>query len=299
MKARALLLAVLALIVGVATVRLARSWLAAQQAALATSAPGPAKPASVRILVAAHDLPTGAFLRAGDVRWQAWPEAPLDPSYLVEGRDKQAALTGAVVRARIAAGEPVGRGRVIAPGERGFLAAVLLPGDRAVTVPVTATTEVGGLVFPGDRVDLILSHLIRSAAGASAPARSASETVLTDLRVLAVDQTTDDVAGKPVLAKTATFEATPKQAEAIEVASQLGQLSLSLRSLAGEGAAAALPSGPVSHTWDSDVSPLLRARVQAAPRPVTVLRGEVGRRAAAAPAPPAPKLAAAIPGAPR
>jgi pilus assembly protein CpaB len=111
-----------------------------------------------------------------------------------------------------------------------------------------------------------------------------SETVITDIRVLAIDQTTDDKDGKPVLAKTVTFEVTPKQVEAIQVASELGRLSLSLRSLAHRDDVAALPPAGVSHTWDSDVSPLLQSAFGPANAPaVTVLRGD-----GAAPARPAP-----------
>jgi pilus assembly protein CpaB len=281
MKLRVIVLVVLALAVAFGTAQLARHWLAGQRAALA-AAKKAEKPAAF-VLVAVKDLPTGSFVQTEDLRWQAWPGQQVSESYLRKGKDKPEALAGAVVRLRIAAGEPVTVGRVIKPGDRGFLAAVLNPGMRAVSVPVTTTSGVAGLVFPGDRIDLILSHMVPDQSGRNLPPRAASETILSDIRVLAVDQTTNDQANKPVLAKTVTFEVTPKQAEAIEVAADLGKLSLSLRSLASDNVddsvAQVADANTVSYTWDSDVSPLLVRRphpVVAPPAPVvvTILRGE-------------------------
>lgn len=309
MKPRLIVLAALALLVAFGTAHMARNWLAGQREALEAEAK--AKRAGTFILVAARDLAIGSFVRVEDLRWQSWPDNDVHDTYLRQGRDKLESLAGAVVRQHIAAGTPVTLGQVIKPGDRGFLAAVLNPGMRAVSVPVTATSGIAGLVFPGDRVDLVLTHAIRDTRG-NAPPRNASETVLTDLRVLAVDQTTDDKDGKPVLARTVTFEVTPHQAEMIEVASELGKLTLSLRSLAqGEDDAAAKATGEdvVTYTWDSDVSVLLRPQPrhgdgEAPPNVVTVLRGESlttvpGGTPAAAAAPAAGPVPAAAIGAPR
>jgi pilus assembly protein CpaB len=287
MRLRAILFAGLAIVIAFGTVQLARNWLSKERSALEAQAKVPAKPIAY-VMVAAKDLPTGSFLRPADLRWQAWPDDQVDQHYLVKEKSKPEDLSGAVVRLKISAGEPVTAQRVIKPGDRGFLAAVLSPGTRAISVPVTSTSGVAGLVFPGDRVDLILSHQIKTEHDPNAAPRTASETVLSDIRVLAVDQTTNDQDNKPVLAKTVTFEVTPKQAEAIEVASDLGKLSLSLRSLAHEGnegeATMASIGTAVSHTWDSDVSPLL-SRMEQAPTPhaaptVTVLRGGSDKGAA-------------------
>lgn len=302
MKPRLIIFAVLALLVAFGTAHMARSWLAGQRAAL--EAQSKAKKTGTYILVAARDLATGSFVRVEDLRWQSWPDNDVHDTYLHQDKDKLESLAGAVVRQHIAAGTPVTLGQVIKPGDRGFLAAVLNPGMRAVSVPVTATSGIAGLVFPGDRVDLVLTHAIRDARG-SAPPRNASETVLTDLRVLAVDQTTDDKDGKPVLARTVTFEVTPHQAEMIEVASELGKLALSLRSLAqGEEDASGTTAGEdvVTYTWDSDVSVLMRPQArrgesESPPNVVTVLRGESvsvvpGGPSAAAPPAPAPATGA-------
>jgi pilus assembly protein CpaB len=278
MRLRAFLFAGLALLFALGTVYFVHAWLSKERALMAER--DKAEPSGTYVLVAAKALPTGRFVRVEDLRWQAWPAEQLGDSYLLKGKDTPQSLAGAVVRQNIAAGEPITYGRIAKPGDRGFLAAVLGPGMRAVSVPVTATSDVSGLIFPGDRVDLVLSHQIRDDVHPNAPARMASETVLSNLRVLAVDQSTANQNNTPVLAKTITFEVTPKQVEIIEVASSLGNLSLSLRSLAqGEegGGADGDDPGSISHTWDSEVSPLIVHHGASAPAPapiITVLRGE-------------------------
>jgi pilus assembly protein CpaB len=229
------------------------------------------------VLVAAHDLPSGTLVHEDDMTWQSWPDDKISDAYLRKDRDDPHALEGAVVRLRIAKGEPVGAGRLVKQGERGFLAAVLGPGMRATSIPLTATSDVAGLILPGDHVDLILSHPIADERQPNAPQRMAGETVLTDLRVVAIDQSVNDMDKKPLSGKTATFEVTPKQAEIIEVAKLIGNLSLVLRS-AGEDPHAddQAATGP-THTWDSEVSPLIRHQ-ELAPAAetsvtVTVLRG--------------------------
>ncbi len=294
MRQRNIVFVVLAVILFVGTIYIARSWVAAQRVQVVQE---PARPEvqSISVLVAAHDLATGSFVRPEDLRWQTWPEGQIADNYLLKDKDAPESLSGAVVKLRIAAGEPVTSNRVIKPGDRGFLAAVLSPGMRAVSVPVTAVSAVSGLLFPGDHVDLILSHQVKvstpkagDASGGTADAPSfVSETIQTDLRILAIDQSTADVEGKPTLAHTVTFEVTPKQVEAIEVSSMLGNLFMSLRGLAGsdmmadDGASSEEPSPShgvrsVSHTWDSDVSPLINHESAAASNIVTILRGEKG-----------------------
>ncbi|HYB10256.1 MAG TPA: Flp pilus assembly protein CpaB [Alphaproteobacteria bacterium] len=305
MKPRVFIFAALAIVIALGTAHVARNWLAEQRAAL-DAEKKPAKEAPY-VLVAAKDLPTGSFIRVEDLRWQPWPSDELSDNYLTKDNETPQALVGAVVRLRIAAGEPVTQGRFIKPGDRGFLAAVLEPGMRAVSVPVTATSGVAGLVFPGDRVDLILAHALKDDDNPNAMPRQASETVLTDVRVLAVDQTTNDQDNKPLLAKTITFEVTPKQVEVIDVAAELGKLSLSLRSLAhqGDNDFDARLRGPssVSHTWDSDVSPLIakpgtHSSLPNAPPVVTILRGEAAS-GGHAPSAPTPPPAATAEGAPK
>ena len=275
MKIRTAIFAVVALIMGLVTATFARHQLsAAREHVIQQAEQRPSTTAYV--LVAAHDIPSGALLQDEDMIWQSWPDDRLSDAYLRKDHDDAHALAGAVVRQHIGQGEPIGTGRVIHPGERGFLAAVLTPGSRAATVPLNSTADGAGLILPGDRVDLLLSHQIPDMETPNAPARTVSETVVTNLRVVAIDQNVNDQDKKPISGKTATFEVTPKQAEAIEVAKLIGNLSLVLRS-AGEPDKdpAKLVAEGTSHTWDSDVSPLMKRpdRGPGGVASVTILRG--------------------------
>jgi len=117
----------------------------------------------------------------------------------------------------------------VLPGSRSFMAAVLRPGMRAVSVGVTATSGISGFVFAGDQVDLLLTHKTGKGEDTS---HLVTETVLRNIRVLAVDQKVDAKPGDaPTIARTATFEVTPKQAEIVAIVSEMGRLSLALRSL--------------------------------------------------------------------
>ena len=289
MAARAILL--LALIAIGGTVIFARGWLAEREASVAVATPEATEAETVsRILVAAEDLPAGLFLGPEHVHWRPWPEEGLGETYLVERRDSPDAVHGAVVRRGIAKGEPIATGAVIKPGERGFLAAVLQPGYRGMSVPIDAVSGIAGLIFPGDRVDLILSHSIGDAMGEKDDERQASETILTNVRVLAIDQRIEDQGGEPKVARTATLEVLPEQAEGLALVRQLGVLSLSLRSLARDEEELmhiAAGGGPFdepepqrgeTHTWDSEVSLLIPSRqtAQSAPQ-VIVARGSESR----------------------
>ena len=281
MSIKAILLAVSALLIAAGTVYVAQDWLNAERAALEARMTPPEEEPTPFVLVAKESLAMGSFVKSEQLRWQAWPDDNLSESYVVKSAGEPTDFAGAVVRTRIAAGEPITAEKVVKPGDRGFLAAVLTPGTRAVSVPLNATTGISGFVFPGDRVDLILSHEIDNPNDEQRPIRQASETVLSNIRVLAVDQKTEDVNGKPTVAKTATLEVTPKQAEAIAVVTQLGKLSLSLRSLAtGEDQSVAgknggrVASADKTYTWDSEVSQLLSGgKAKAITKKVTVLRG--------------------------
>jgi pilus assembly protein CpaB len=267
----------IAVLISTGTVIGARSWLQAQ---LAAREPAPAPPTPVAIenrmvLVATGDLPAGQFVRPDNLHWQAWPEASIAENYVVEGKGKLEDYVGAVVRSGLTNGEPIADGRVVRPGDRGFMAAVLTPGYRAITVPVTPSSGLAGFVFPGDRVDVILTLTIQPEKDGQKDGaeRRASETVLTDIRVLATDQRADDQKREVTVAKTATLEVTPKQAEVIAVASEMGKLSLSLRSLAQDGELVAEAN---THTWDNDAARLLRTLPHSAGgagRKVSVVRG--------------------------
>ena len=165
------------------------------------------------MLVADTDLAAGIFIKPQHLRWQRWPTDDVPDSYVLRGKRTDTEMVGAVVRSSIATGEPITDGTVVKPGDRGFLAAVLDPGMRAVSVPVNATSSNAGLIFPGDRIDLILTQTLTSGDGST---RRVSETVLKDIRIIAMGAATSDLAeaGKAnEKAKTATFEVTPQQAE--------------------------------------------------------------------------------------
>ncbi len=250
MSLRRILLILLALSISGGTFLVGRSWLESQRVVVA--APPPA-PVETRVLVAHGDLAAGQFIRPENLRWQAWPSSGVSDAYATEGKQKIEDYVGAVVRASISDGEPITEGRIVRPGDRGFMAAVLTPGDRAVTVPVTVASGDAGFIFPGDRVDLILTVAMQEESGAKRQ-RFASETLLTDLRVLAVDQRSDDQSKEVMVAKTATLEVTPKQAETIALATELGKLSLSLRSLARKDGVDTVQ--PLDHIWDTEATHL-------------------------------------------
>lgn len=192
--------------------------------------------AGPEVLVATRALPVGTIIDAEAFRYQPWPQGLVQDAYFIKGEQGVSPqdLIGTVVRNEITAGQPVVEGALIKPGDRGFLAAALGPGMRAVTVPVNITSSVAGFIFPGDRVDMVLTQAV--AGTGEGPPLQASETILRNLRVLATNQSmsSKDANGKPVVTKisTVTLEATPKIAEKIAVAQTLGKLSLTLRALA-------------------------------------------------------------------
>jgi pilus assembly protein CpaB len=222
-----------ALIVAVGTALAARSMFAGAAAPSAEAAQ-PAEPEGPKVLVAKRALPVGTIITADAVGYQLWPQEMVQDAYFIDGEADMTKLLGTVVRLPITAGEPVTQGTLVAPGDRGFLAAALGPGMRAITVPVSAKTGVGGFVFPGDRVDMLLTQAID---GEENEGLQTTETILRNLRVLATDQSTETTTtedGKTVVRafRTVTFEVTPKIAERITVAQNVGSLSLVLRSLA-------------------------------------------------------------------
>lgn len=187
-----------------------------------------------KVLVAQRALPVGTIITADSVSFQNWPGELVKNAYYVEGQADMTKLLGTVVRFPITAGQPLTQGALVAPGDRGFLAAALAPGMRAITIPVSAKTGVGGFVFPGDRVDLMLTQDVRGEGGGES--LRTAETILRNLRVLATDQATDSevVDGKTVVHafRTVTLEVTPRIAEKVAVAQEIGEISLSLRAIA-------------------------------------------------------------------
>ena len=223
-----------ALVIAVITAVMAKNMFIGAGAAQAEAAP--AVPVGPKILVARKALPVGTIIDQESLTFQAWPKEMMQNAYYVEGGVDSdiSKLLGTVVRNPITAGQPVTRGALVGPNDRGFLAAALGPGMRAVTVPVSVTSGVAGFVFPGDRVDMVLTQEVRG--GGDGPPLRVSETIVRNLRVLATDQRIDgkneDGKTEAKISSTVTIEATPRLAEKIAVAQSLGMLSLSLRSIA-------------------------------------------------------------------
>ena len=232
MDVKKLALLVGALVIAVVTAVMAKNMFAGAGAQQASAAP--AVPVGPKVLVAKKALPVGTIIDADSFSFQPWPKELMQGAYYIETQPDSKNLAGTVVRYAITAGQPVTRGSLVGPEDRGFLAAALGPGMRAVTVKVSSTSGVAGFVFPGDHVDLVLTQTV--SGGGDGPALKVSETIVRNIRVLATDQrTTDkDKDGKTVVktASNVTFEVTPKIAEKIAVAESLGSLSLSLRSIA-------------------------------------------------------------------
>ena len=231
MDKKKLMLLLGALIIAIGTSLAARSLFAGASAPKAEAAQVNTGP---KVLVAQRALPVGTIITADSTAFQSWPKDMVQDAYFVEGAADLTKLLGTVVRYPITAGQPLTQGALVAPGDRGFLAAALGPGMRATTITVSKATGVAGFVFPGDRIDLMLTQTVNS-NGDGEPLKAA-ETILRNLRVLATDQTTQSTTenGKTVVRTfgTVTLEVTPRIAEKIAVADTIGTLNLSLRSIA-------------------------------------------------------------------
>jgi pilus assembly protein CpaB len=208
----------------------------------------PTPVSTVQVLVAAARLEPGQMLSAADVRWQQWPSKGVDGGFILKnsGLSSAAAIEGTVVRAPMVEGEPVTFTKIVKSQASGFMAATIAPGMRAVSIPVSVASVAGGFIQANDRVDLICTIV-------SSDKRGATRTVLSNVRVLAVDQASDGKNQKAVSdVKTATLEVTPRQAEMVQLAQAIGALSLSLRSLGDNDAVAS--SGKPNAAGDGDTS---------------------------------------------
>ena len=183
------------------------------------------------VLVAAADVGMGQKITADNVRWQRWPDEAINESYIRRDTSPNAVeeFQGTIVRSQFIAGEPI-RQVKLARADSGFLSAVLPSGKRAVAVRVSAENTAGGFILPNDRVDVIQTVSQQSAP--DTPAETVSRTILTNVKVLAVDQTVEEQDGEAVVVgKTATLELDPAQVELVTAAEASGTLSLSLRSV--------------------------------------------------------------------
>jgi pilus assembly protein CpaB len=228
----------------------------------ATPASAPAQALTRSILVAAQPIPAGTLLRKEDMTWSEVPADQVVGSDISNSSGADTELVGTVTRRAFAAREALTAIDLVRPGDRDFLVAALRPGYRAISIAVDASQSTSGLVSPGDHVDVLLTQSF-SGQGTDAGHKSAGETVLRDLRVIAVDQTlvaaaksepSANVVGDLKMPKTITLEVTERQAAALLVAEQLGKIDLALRGQQDRDPATTAAYDRVSPIWASDVS---------------------------------------------
>lgn len=255
-----------------------------------------AAPRGVDVFVPAGDIPAGTILTSEKLGTMELQEASVSEQMIRADEGGRDAITGSVARQVLPRGVPIARSAVVQPGDRGFLAAVLPQGMRAISIPISETAGIAGLIMPGDRVDVILTYSVTGDLIDAERDIRASETVMRNLSVLALDQRLGhthpkDTEGNiitPPIARTATLQVTPQQAEMITLATQLGDLSLILNSVQDGGSpdemkarAAAAGTGDVpdflapflrtgpeavpgrAMTLDSDVTSLLQRQAEA------------------------------------
>jgi len=269
--------------------------------ALSSARQGDANPPQQQVIASTVDLSAGTLLRAQDVTWQ--PVVMAEADQIVHPTAAQiqakpdiveetaARLYGAVLRRPVAAGAPIRRGDIVKPGDRDFLQVVLPPGMRAIAIPVNMGGASTGLLTPGDHVDLMLTQKFNNEGGGQGQEaitpltrRSVGETIVQNLRVLAINVPDPKSAGAATgnFGRTVTLQVTPEQAETINVAAELGKLSVTLRSSNSTViASAGSPPDellPIRPKWAGDVSPALTGAAQpkpeaVKPKPVLVIRG--------------------------
>lgn len=276
MNGRFVLFIVLACLIGGGVYYFARMSLPQQVSPVVDAGPVAPPPVAgtVKIIVVKEDIPAGSLIAQPETKFEfrAWPRGSMDDeAYISEGTGKLEDFSGAVVRLGMRSGEPLVRKNIIKRGESGFLAAVLAPGMRAVSLPVNNNTGVGGFIFPGDHVDLVLSHAVTLAHSDDLQrTHNVSETILHDIRVVAVDQRSNDQEQVPAVSSVVTVEVTPEQAERVSLAQRMGELRAVLRSMVREDGTSEATADPAklvgaaatdaeqrTFTLDSDLSQII------------------------------------------
>jgi len=190
---------------------------------------------SADVLVAASNVPVGQIVDEGNFRWVTWPKSAISSGYITKqngGVAKMHAFSGSIARSALLSGEPVTEQKLIKAGQGGVLAAILPHGMRAISTKIRAETAAGSLILPNDHVDVIL---IRHLRGRSGQDENVSDTLFRNVRVMAIGQQIETKEGKKTAdtsASTATLELTPRQAETLALANSMGEITLSLRSIA-------------------------------------------------------------------
>jgi|HubBroStandDraft_6_1064221.scaffolds.fasta_scaffold270381_3 pilus assembly protein CpaB len=226
--------------------------IAALLAGRSDPAPPPPEPVAqletAEVLVANAEIGLGYAVSAQDLRWQTWPAAAAGASFIRKNERPDAInqLAGSIARAPVSEGEPIRESKLIKANGSGYMAAILPTGMRAVSTDISPETGAGGFILPNDHVDVILSRRDKEAEQSNGGVEvHVSETILTNVRVLAIDQTVEEKNGqRVVVGKTATLELTSRMSEQLALAHQLGTLSLALRSLVDSGTKQVEDKGP-------------------------------------------------------
>lgn len=268
MNARGLIIGLLALGLAGLAVVLTQVWLSGQNQPAPQEAQE-TEQAFPMVLVADANLPVGTELAGEHVRWIEWKDSDPPAGFIRDNVNIAKTVLGKVVRSGFLAGEPILLAKITAVGKGGVVSVALRPGMRAVTIEVDAVSGLGGLVLPGDRVDVILAHQVLDEDDIM---RRVSETVIRDVRVMGIDTRYDGQNREMALGDSVTLEVTPKQAEKIAITRRMGTYSLSLRSLVADRG---LPAGEQSgHTLESEVSRLVPpVRLEGGKETVSVSRG--------------------------
>lgn len=210
---------------------------------------------TVDVLVAKSDLSRGEIIEGSAIGWQMWPKAAANGNFILKTARPDAInqFDGAIVRVPVASGQPIYDPMVVFAKGSGFLAAVLPKGMRAVAIDISPDSDAGGFILPEDRVDILLTRHDKAAEKATGTEKIVTDTILRNVRVLAVDQAVEEKNGqKVVVGKTATLELTPDQTETLANAHQLGTLSLALRSLVDSQST--LPEGGGEHKDEAQIN---------------------------------------------
>ncbi|MGB3624549.1 MAG: Flp pilus assembly protein CpaB [Henriciella sp.] len=190
---------------------------------------------STKVLVARTDMRIGNLLTPDDFEWSDWPEKAVHTGYITQEMNPEAVeeYSGSVVKTALLEGEPISSTKIVKKGETGFMAALLAPGLRAISVEISPETASAGFILPDDRVDVILTYEVEIVTERGVNESTQTETVIENARVLAIDQIFGEMDGTQVLTgSTATLELAPRQAELLAHSSRLGSISLALRSVA-------------------------------------------------------------------
>jgi pilus assembly protein CpaB len=224
---------------------------------------------TIEVLVAKNDIQLGQAVKPEDLVWQAWPAATASSAFIRRDNrpEAQTQLTGSIARVPLMQGEPIREQKLVKAEGSGFMAAILPSGMRAVSTEISAETGAGGFILPNDRVDIVLTRRLKNPDGGNNNGPTGgndlilSEVILTNIRVLAIDQAPKEKDGQnAVVGKTVTLELRPDQVATLSAARQGGTLTLALRSIVDANAIDGTPEEAVKRPGGVNV---IRYGVQA------------------------------------